>query len=126
MFLPTYDTHECTVDKLDLVLKNLEKILSRKSMIAQVAESRLENCNSLRVENGFLFAHLLSDQSAVSNGSLGGSGCISSVAGRGRSSAAVEDGLSGAAPAELPVKGAPVPPYKSCGGQHILVCRMGL
>ena len=25
MFLPTYDTHECTVDKLDLVLKNLEK-----------------------------------------------------------------------------------------------------
>ena len=44
MFLPTYDTHECTVDKLDLVLKNLEKILSRKSMIAQVAESWLALC----------------------------------------------------------------------------------
>ena len=36
-------------------------------MIAQVAASRLEHCNSLR-ENGFLFVHLSpsQDQSAVS------------------------------------------------------------
>ena len=69
MFLPTYDTHECTVDKLDLVLKNLEK-----NPVTQIHDrsSCRKLARSLR-ENGFLFAHLSSDLSpshSLPNGSL--------------------------------------------------------
>ena len=137
-------THECTVDKLRLpVLKNLKQqnFLSHKSMIAQVAESRLEKSKCAHEKwcpvcpisyyqvSVLCFSLSLSpslppslppslSQMAPSKVAAGPAQWLATV----EAVPPVEDGLSGAAPAGLPLKGAPVRATKKSWDASVMVC----